>query len=347
MVAPKPGDTFKRYQIDGDFGIESLRIKDATVSALGAHQVRIAVKATSINFRDLLVCKGLYNPNLKKPAVPLSDGAGEIVEIGTFVKRVKVGDRVMGAFMPRWISGAPNDDVVRLALGGGGDEGMLAQYVVLDEEAVVEIPAHLSFLEAATLPCAAVTAWHALFEDDCLKPGQTVLTQGTGGVSLFAIQFAQAAGAHLISTSGSDEKITKLKTMGVANTINYKQTPGWGKETLKLTSMSGVDHIVEVGGGGTLGESFKAIKIGGHIALIGVLSGAQSQVNPMSILMKAIRLQGVYVGSRSMFESMNAAISLHKIKPIIDRVFGFEEAQDALRYMESAQHFGKIVIHVG
>jgi NADPH:quinone reductase-like Zn-dependent oxidoreductase len=346
MVAPKPGDTFKRYQIEGDFGIESLKINDAKVSALGAHQVRIAVKATSINFRDLLVCKGLYNPNLKKPAVPLSDGAGEIVEIGTDVKRVKVGDRVMGAFMPRWISGPPNEDVVRLALGGGGDEGMLAQFVVLDEDSVVEIPAHLSFEEAATLPCAAVTAWHALFEDDCLKPGQTVLTQGTGGVSLFAIQFAQVAGAHLISTSGSEEKIAKLKEMGVVNTINYRQTPGWGKQTLKLTAMKGVDHIVEVGGGGTLGESFKAIKIGGHIALIGVLTGAQNEVNPMSILMKSIKLQGVYVGSRHMFESMNATISLHKIKPVIDRVFDFEEAQDALRYMESAQHFGKIVIRV-
>ena len=224
---------------------------------------------------------------------------------------------------------------------------MLSQYAVLSEEAVVEIPAHLSFEEAATLPCAALTAWHALFEDDCLKPGQTVLTQDTGGVSLLAIQFAQAAGAQLISTSGSDEKIAKLKKMGVVNTINYNQKPDWGKEILKLTSMKGVDHIVEVGGGGTLGESFKAVKIGGHIALIGVLSGMQSQVNPMAILMKGIRLQGVYVGSRSMFESMNETISLHKIKPIIDRVFEFEEAQDALRYMESAQHFGKIVISVG
>jgi NADPH:quinone reductase-like Zn-dependent oxidoreductase len=242
---------------------------------------------------------------------------------------------------------SPPHEVVRLALGGGGDEGMLSQYAVLSEEAVVEIPAHLSFEEAATLPCAALTAWHALFEDDCLKPGQTVLTQDTGGVSLFAIQFAQAAGAQLISTSGSDEKIAKLKKMGVVNTINYNQKPDWGKEILKLTSMKGVDHIVEVGGGGTLGESFKAVKIGGHIALIGVLSGMQSQVNPMAILMKGIRLQGVYVGSRSMFESMNETISLHKIKPIIDRVFEFEEAQDALRYMESAQHFGKIVISVG
>jgi NADPH:quinone reductase-like Zn-dependent oxidoreductase len=216
----------------------------------------------------------------------------------------------------------------------------------MSQNAVVEIPSHLSFEEAATLPCAAVTAWHALFEDDCLKPGQTVLTQGTGGVSLFAIQFAQVAGANLISTSGSDEKIAKLKNIGVVSTINYKQTPGWGKETLKLTDMKGVDHIVEVGGGGTLTESFKAVKLGGHIALIGILSGAQSQVNPMSVLMKSIRLQGVYVGSRTMFESMNASISLHKIKPIIDRVFNFEEAQDALRYMESGQHFGKIVIRV-
>jgi NADPH:quinone reductase-like Zn-dependent oxidoreductase len=346
MTAPKTGDSFKRYQIDGDFGIGSLNMKDATVSALSAHQVRINIKATSINYRDLLICKGLYNPNLKKPAVPLSDGAGEIVEIGTAVKRAKVGDRVMGAFMPRWISGAPSEELIRLALGGGGDEGMLSQYVDLHEESVVQIPAHLSFEEAATLPCAAVTAWHALFEDDCLKPGQTVLTQGTGGVSLFAIQFAQAAGAHLISTSGSDEKIARLKTMGVTNTINYKEKSGWGKETLKLTGMKGVDHIVEVGGGGTLGESFKAVKIGGHIALIGVLSGPQSEVNPMMILMKAIRLQGVYVGSRSMFEAMNASISLHKIKPIIDRVFDFDDAQNALRYMESAQHFGKIVIRV-
>jgi NADPH:quinone reductase-like Zn-dependent oxidoreductase len=206
------------------------------------------------------------------------------------------------------------------------------------------VPEHLSFEEAATLPCAAVTAWNALISTGQIKPGDTVLTQGTGGVSIFAAQFALAAGARVIGTSSSDEKLQKLKKLGVSDLINYKKTPAWSKEVLKLTGGVGVDHVVEVGGSGTLGESLKSVRMSGHISVIGVLSGVESTVGPRAILMKNVRLQGIFVGSREMFEAMNAAISLHKIKPVVDKVFSFDQAKEALQYMESGSHFGKIVI---
>jgi NADPH:quinone reductase-like Zn-dependent oxidoreductase len=256
---------------------------------------------------------------------------------------VKVGDRVAGCFMPGWISGELTETKAKTSLGGGND-GLLAETCLFHEDGLVQFPAHLSFEEAATLPCAAVTAWSALVNTGGLKAGDAVLTQGTGGVSLFALQFARLAGARVLITSSSDEKLARAAQMGAADGINHKSTPDWDKKVRELTGEVGVDHVVELGGAGTLGRSLKAVRMGGHIALIGVLTGGGGEVNPLPILMRNVRVQGIYVGSRDMFEAMNRAIALHRLKPMIDRVFPFAEAREAFRYMESAAHFGKIVI---
>jgi NADPH:quinone reductase-like Zn-dependent oxidoreductase len=334
----------RAYELSGDFSIEALKVAERSLPELKPNEVRVQIKAVSLNYRDLLVIKGLYSRNLKLPLVPTSDGAGEVVEIGELVSRVKVGDRVAGIFMQRWIAGSCNAAASQSSLGGAVD-GMLADQVILNEEGLVHIPSHLSFEEASTLPCAAVTAWNALNASGQIKSGETVLTMGTGGVSLFALQFAKIAGARVIITSSSDDKLKRVKEMGVSDVINYKKTPDWEKAALELTNGGGVDHLVELGGAGTLSRSFKACKIGGTISLIGVLSGGDG-VNPMPILMKHLRLQGIYVGSRQMFEDMNRAIELHKLKPVIDKVFEFDQAKEALKHMESGAHFGKIVIKI-
>jgi NADPH:quinone reductase-like Zn-dependent oxidoreductase len=274
---------------------------------------------------------------------PLSDGVGEVAAVGEGVTRVKKGDRVAGAFMPGWVGGELTEAKAKTALGGGGT-GMLAESVVLPEEGVVAVPAHLSDEEAATVPCAAVTAWNAVVSSGGVKAGDAVLVQGTGGVSLFALQFARLLGARVIATSGSDAKLARVMQMGASDGINYKTTPEWGNRVRELTGV-GVDHVVEVGGAGTLGESLRAVRTAGTISLIGVLSGV-GQANPLPILMKNVRVQGIYVGSRDMFEAMNRAIGLHKLRPVVDRVFPFAEARAALKYMESAAHFGKIVLRV-
>jgi NADPH:quinone reductase-like Zn-dependent oxidoreductase len=254
---------------------------------------------------------------------------------------VKVSDRVAGCFMPAWIEGEPTEAKAKSALGGGGT-GMAAEYVVLPAEGVVRCPDHLSDEEAATLPCAAVTAWHALVSEGAVKAGDTVLTQGTGGVSIFALQFAKLLGARVIATSSSDAKLSRVLQMGASDGINYKTTPEWGAKARELTG-TGVDHVVEVGGAGTMPESMRAARMGGRISLIGVLSGA-GQFNPTPVLMKNLRVQGIYVGSREMFEAMNRAIALHKLRPVIDRVFPITDIRAALQHMESGSHFGKIVI---
>jgi NADPH:quinone reductase-like Zn-dependent oxidoreductase len=304
--------------------------------------VLLKPRAWSLNYRDLLVVKGLYNPKLRLPLVPLSDGAGAVAAVGEGVARVQVGDRVAGIFMQKWLSGGVTEEAARSSLGGGGP-GMLAEYVVLHEDGVVRVPEHLSDEEAATLPCAAVTAWHALVVAGRVKAGDTVLTQGTGGVSLFALQFARLMGARVLATSGSDAKLRRVLEMGASEGINYKTTPEWGQKARELTGGAGVDHVVEVGGAGTLPQSLKAVRMGGHISLIGILSGA-GEVNPTSILMKNVRVQGIYVGSRVMFEAMNRAIALHRLRPVVDKVFAFGEVREALHHMESARHFGKICL---
>ncbi|MBA2125497.1 NAD(P)-dependent alcohol dehydrogenase [Hyphomicrobium methylovorum] len=323
------------------FGIDGLTQVEVPDVKPGRGQVLIKMRAWSLNYRDYLVVRGVYAPKLKFPFQILSDGVGEIVATGEGVKRVKTGDRVAGAFMQRWIEGEPSMDKSASALGGELP-GLAAEYVVLDEEGVVKVPEHLSDEEAATLPCAAVTAWHGLVTSGRLAAGETVLVMGSGGVSIFALQLARMHGARVIATSSSDTKLERLRELGAAETINYKATPNWGAKVRDLTDGKGVDHVVEVGGAGTLGQSFEAVRIGGHIALIGVLSGGA--VNTIPILMKNIKVQGIYVGSRAMFEAMNAAITDSGMRPVVDRVFPFAELPAALKHMESGAHFGKIVL---
>jgi NADPH:quinone reductase-like Zn-dependent oxidoreductase len=335
----------KAWRFSGGFGLENLRIEDVPEPVPGPGEAVVRVRACSLNYRDLVVMKGGYGSNVKPPLIPLSDGAGEVISIGPAATRVKAGDRVAGIFMQRWIEG-PVDDFKGNSALGGAVNGMLSEQVLLSAEGLVHIPAHLSFEEAATLPCAGVTAWNALFRSGGLKSGETVLLLGTGGVSVFALQLAKMAGARVIITSGSDAKLERARRMGADEAINYKTTPEWDKSVRQLTNGNGVDHVIEVGGAGTLPLSIKSVRRAGHVALIGVLSGA-GQFDPRLVLMKSIRLQGIYVGSREMFEEMNRAISLTGLRPVIDRVFGFGEFHDALRHMETGAHFGKICIGVG
>jgi NADPH:quinone reductase-like Zn-dependent oxidoreductase len=335
----------RAYRIHQASGPESLRLEDLPEPQAGSGQVVVRVRATSLNYRDLMVIKGAYARNLPLPLVPLSDGAGEVAEVGPGVTRFQPGDRVAGCFFSRWDAGPMDETATKSALGGAVD-GMLAERVALPESGLVKVPDHLTFEEAATLPCAGLTAWHALMEGGGLKAGQTVLVQGTGGVSLFALQFARLAGARVIATSSSDAKLAKARDLGASDGINYKTTADWDVAVRNLTEGLGVDHVVEVGGAGTLPRSMKAVKLGGHIALIGVLTGG-GEVDPRPLLFKNIRLQGIYVGSRLMFESMNRAIALHKLRPVVDQVFPFEQAVDAYKHLESGSHFGKVVIRVG
>ncbi|MBL8792942.1 MAG: NAD(P)-dependent alcohol dehydrogenase [Planctomycetia bacterium] len=332
----------KAHELQGGFGIENLKPAERPEPKPAAGQVLLTMRAWSLNFRDLMMVKGQYNPKLRLPFLPLSDGVGEVMAVGEGVTRVKIGDRVAGIFMQKWLEGEPSDSKAKSALGGA-IPGLLAEQVVLEQDGVVHVPAHLTDEEAATLPCAAVTAWHAVVTAGGIKAGDTVLTQGTGGVSLFAVQFARLLGAHVIATSSSDAKLARVRALGAAEGVNYKTTPEWGKRVRELTDGIGVDHVVEVGGAGTLGESLTAVRMGGRISLIGVLSGV-GQMNPLPILMKNVCVQGIFVGSRSMFEDMNKAIALHRLQPVVDRVFGFDEVQAALRHMESGAHFGKIVV---
>jgi NADPH:quinone reductase-like Zn-dependent oxidoreductase len=333
----------KAYELQS-FGFEGLKIVDRPAPIPGPSQVLVQWKAFSLNYRDLLVIKGQYNPKLRMPCIPLSDAAGVVEAVGAGVTRVKPGDRVASLFAPQWLSGEFTDAISRSALGGGA-EGVLAEASVLHENGVVPIPSHLGFDEAATLPCAALTAWHALVTEGQVKAGDVVLVQGSGGVSLFALQFARLMGARVLATSSSDAKLERVRQLGAAGTINYKSVPEWGDAARKLAG-DGVDHVVEVGGVGTLAQSLRAVKTGGRISLIGVLAGGGGSVNLFPILMRNLRIQGIFVGSREMFEAMNRAIALHQLRPVIDRVFPFQEAPAALRHLESGAHFGKIVIAV-
>jgi NADPH:quinone reductase-like Zn-dependent oxidoreductase len=331
----------KVYEIR-QFGIENLTLAEREIPRPSENEVLVKFHAVSLNYRDLLMVSGKYNPNLKTPIVPCSDGAGEIVEIGKQVRRWKVGDRVMPTFMQGWIDGEIEYKKARTALGGDLD-GCLREFGTFHEEGLVRIPEGFSYEEAATLPCAALTAYNALFISGNLKPDETVLTQGTGGVSIFALQFAKAVGAKVFITSSNNEKLQKAQNLGANELINYKETPDWDEVVLKITQKRGVDHIVELGGAGTLQKSLRAVKMGGYIAVIGVLAG-KGEFDPVLVLMKAVRLQGIFVGSREMFEKMNEFIEKHKIKPVIDKIFEFDNAIEAFRFMKSGAHFGKIVI---
>jgi NADPH:quinone reductase-like Zn-dependent oxidoreductase len=336
----------RAYAIQSGFGLDHLRFEERPEPQPGHGEVAVAVRAVSLNYRDLLVTKGIYNPKLQLPRIPCSDGAGEVVAVGAGVTRVKPGDRVCGIFMQNWIAGDLSEQAARSALGGEID-GMLAERVVLSQEGVVKVPEHLGYEEAATLPCAAVTAWHALTSAG-VKAGDAVLVQGTGGVSMFATQFARVMGLRVLQTSGSDAKLDRLRNeFGVADVVNYKTRPDWEKWARERTDGMGVDEVVEVGGAGTLEHSLRAVRTGGHVSLIGVLSGGAGTINPIMILMRNVCVQGIFVGSRAHFEAMNRAIALHKIKPVVDRVFAFGEAVEALQYLESGHHVGKVVIRVG
>lgn len=332
----------KAYELQGGFGLDALTLVERPTPRPGPGQVLLRLRAWSLNYRDLMIVKGTYNPKLRLPVIPLSDGVGEVAAVGEGVTRVKVGDRVAGLFMQNWLAGGLTEEKARPSLGGGGVDGLLAEFAVLPQEGVLQVPEHLTDEEAATLPCAALTAWHALVAEGGVTAGDTVLVQGTGGVSLFALQFAKLHGARVLATSGHDDKLRRVLALGASEGINYKTTPEWGEKVRELTCV-GVDHVVEVGGAGTLPQSLRAVRAGGRISLIGVLAGG-GQVNPMPILMKNVRVQGIFVGSREMFEAMNRAITLHKLRPVMDRVFPFAEAREALRYLESAAHFGKIAL---
>lgn len=325
------------------FGIDNLEFIDAPEPKTGPAEVLIRVHAVSLNYRDLMITLGRYNPKMALPRIPVSDGVGEIVAIGEDVTEVKAGQRVAGIFMQNWLDGEGTAQKHRGALGGDID-GMLAEYVVLPESGVVPIPDHLSWEEAATLPCAAVTAWNAVVHAGRIKTGDTVVIQGTGGVSIFALQFAKALGSRVLGTSSSDEKLRRASELGLDESVNYKQTPDWAKWVLEQTNGEGADLVVEVGGAGTFAQSLKAVRVGGTVAQIGVLSQTDEPLNIVPILHKQIHIQGIYVGSRADFIEMNKAITHTNLKPIVDEVFAFDQAKAALRRMEAGKHFGKLVI---
>jgi NADPH:quinone reductase-like Zn-dependent oxidoreductase len=322
------------------FGIENIEWREVPRPEPGPGEVLVGIHACSLNYRDYLVATGRYNPRMPLPRVPLSDGAGEVLAVGPGVTEWQVGDRVAALFMSSWLTGPYHSDHGRSALGGTVD-GVLAEAVVLPASALVAIPPHLNAREAATLPCAAVTAWNALFASGKLRPGQTVLVQGSGGVSIFALQLAKLAGARVIATSSHAEKIEKLRALGADWVINYQETPAWGKLIAKA---GGVDHVVEVGGVATLEQSLEAVKPSGTVSVIGVLTGIQGAVNIAPILHKHLHVQGIYVGSREMFRDLNQALTQAHLRPVIDTTFAAADIQLALRYLESAAHFGKIVL---
>jgi NADPH:quinone reductase-like Zn-dependent oxidoreductase len=334
----------KLYEITQPKSIDSLQLAERPAPKPGPGEVLVLVKATSLNYRDLVMVKGTMARMMKLPLVPLSDGAGEVVETGPGVIHLKKGDRVAAIFTQGWIAGPPYHGMYSSTLGGGID-GMLAEYIVLREDGFVHIPDYMTYEEAASLPCAAVTSWNALVTEGHLRSGDSVLVMGTGGVSIFALQIALIHGARVIATSSSDAKLERLKQLGAAEVINYKTNPDWDKRVLELTGGLGVNHVVEIGGAGTLPKSINAVKTGGIVSLIGILTGAGT-VDPMTLLFKQARIQGILVGSREMFNEMNHAFAVNNVHPVVDKVFPFEQAREAYRYLESGAHFGKVVISI-
>jgi NADPH:quinone reductase-like Zn-dependent oxidoreductase len=333
----------RAWQISS-FGIDSLEFVERPTPEPGPGEVLVAVRAISLNYRDLMVVKGKYNPKMSLPRIPCSDGAGEVVSVGEGVTAWMPGDRVMGIFMQNWLEGRLTAAKAKGALGGDVD-GMLADHVVLRETGLVEIPAHLSFQEAATLPCAAVTAWNALAAGD-LKPGETVLIQGSGGVSIFALQFARLRGLRVLGVSSSDQKLERMAGLGLDAGLNYRMDPDWDTWARLQTDGEGVDLVVEVGGMGTLPRSLKALKVGGTVAQIGVLTEQADPINIGAMLHKVARIQGIYVGSRTDFVEMNKAISLGQMRPVGEE-FHWAQTVEVFNRMQEASHFGKMVLSVG
>jgi NADPH:quinone reductase-like Zn-dependent oxidoreductase len=338
--------TIRQYQLRPEGGETRLVMTEVARPTPGPGEVLVRVRATSLNRRDLSILRSSYGGAASQDGlVPLSDGAGEVVALGPGVTRFTVGDRVAGTFFARWVDGRRTAEANASARGGSVD-GMLSEMIVSHEDGLVHIPEHLSFEEAATLPCAAVTAWNGLFTYGGLQPGDFVLLEGTGGVSVFGLQLAVAAGARPIITSSSDEKLVRARELGAFGTVNYRTNPEWQAEVRALTGDAGVTHVLEVGGRDTLERALRALGYGGHIAMIGALSGSAGTMPTGSFIGLGVRVTGIYVGSRADFVAMNAFISEHGLRPVIDRVFPFEEAAAAYELMESEQHLGKIVIRL-
>ncbi|HEV2325734.1 MAG TPA: NAD(P)-dependent alcohol dehydrogenase [Terracidiphilus sp.] len=325
------------------FGIDSLEFVERPAPVPAPGEVLIGIHAISLNFRDLMMVKGLYNPRLRFPRIPCSDGAGEVLSVGEGVTSWKPGDRVAGIFMQNWIDGPLTPAKSKGALGGDID-GMLATHVVVSESGLVAIPEHLSFAEAACLPCAAVTAWNALCAA-ALKPGATVLIQGTGGVSIFALQLAKLRGLRVLGISSSDQKLERAAALGLDAGFNYRKDPDWDPWVLQQTGGEGADLVVEVGGAGTLARSLKAVRTGGTVAQVGVLAGAVESLSIPSILHKTARIHGIYVGSRVDFREMNRAIELFRLRPVHEDS-PWSRVREVLRNMESGSHFGKLVLRL-
>lgn len=334
----------KAFEIRDKFGLDSLRLVERPDPSPGPGQVLLKMKAFSINYRDLLVVDGVgrWKPPLGR--VPLSDGVGIIVAKGSGVSRVKVGDRVAPIFYPKWLEGRAAPGRMGQALGGAAADGVLVELAIFDEDSLVNVPPHLTDEEAATLPCAGVTAWNALLTFGNITPGDSVVVLGTGGVSIFALQFATFRGARVIVTSSSDQKLQRAKEAGAAVVINYKTKPHWPSAVAELTNGVGADYIVDTVG--ELNEAIAAVRLGGAVAFVGLLTGMTAEVNLVTFMGKSARIEAVDVGSREMFEAMNRAIDFHTMRPVIDRVFGFTELPEALNYVKEARHFGKVCLRV-
>lgn len=338
----------KAYKLYAPKGLDNFKLGEHDEPVVKDNEVKIQMKAASLNYRDTAVAAGAFSyPGEQLPLIPFSDGAGIVTEVGQSVKKVKVGDRVSVNFFPDWYGGAFSKEKTARSLGGSTD-GILAEYVTFDENAVVKIPEGLSYEEAATFPCAGVTAWHALVVKGILKAGNTVLVQGTGGVSVFGLQIAKFFGAKVIVTSSSDEKLEQAKALGADCLINYKESPNWEEKALEYTDGEGVDYILEVGGPGTLNKSLKAIKPGGSIYIIGAVGGgAPGQTDNIFISpLTMTNLQGIYVGSAEMLNDLFKAYAANQVKPVIGKTFPFDEVKEALNFMSSGSHFGKIVVTI-
>jgi NADPH:quinone reductase-like Zn-dependent oxidoreductase len=343
LASSQPARVSRAVRTKGATSIDQLSFDTVEVDGPGPGQVLVSIQAVSLNFRDLAVVTGRYPRNASQPIVIASDGCGQVVAVGDGVTDFQAGDRVAGSFFQKWITGPYRREYGASALGGAID-GVLTQFQVFDREGLVRIPDHFTYQEGATLPCAGLTAWNALVPTTHLQAGDTVLLLGTGGVSIFGLQFAKLHGARVIITSSSDQKLARAKALGADETINYKTHPEWDKEVLRLTGGRGADIVLEVGGGETFARSMNSVRASGQMAVIGVLTGVVGTIPVGLIGLQTLSVRGIYVGSVSMFEDMNRAIVAKQMRPVIDRVFPFEESADALRYMQSAQHFGKIVI---
>jgi NADPH:quinone reductase-like Zn-dependent oxidoreductase len=344
-AADSPSRVIRGYAIQRGEGIDGLVLRDIAAPALGALEVRVRMKAVALNQRDLMIAKGLSGvPG--RTIVPASDGAGEVVEVGADVTTMRVGDRVVTTFFPDWIAGAPSEATVARALGGSM-EGVLAEEVVLPERAWVPMPAHLSYFEAATLTCAGVTAWHALFGLDPLRPGASVALLGTGGVSIWALQLAKAAGLRVIITSSDEGKLERARQLGADATINYRTTPQWGVALRELTAGIGVDRVLDIGGPDTVGQSIDALRMGGTVAIIGRLTGSEpARFDPVALYGGGKKLVGLMVGSRTMTAELARFVEDRQLRPVIDRVFRFEQASAAYAYLGAAGHLGKVVVAI-